>query len=92
MTINPVVGSPIIAATFPKRPFNKLILAESNIASREALIERLDNLPKKPDYEILTDRNRDISLISDFVQDSRSHYLAFVDCAHVEVDWNTIKT
>jgi hypothetical protein len=34
----PMVGSPIIAATFLKRPFNKLILAKSNVASREALI------------------------------------------------------
>ena len=30
----PVVGSPLIAATFPKQPFNKLILAEADISSR----------------------------------------------------------
>lgn len=87
-----IVGSPIIAATFPKRPFNRLILTESDEASRNALIKRLDSLPDKPQFEVQSDCNQEINQIVDFIQEPKSHYLAFVDCARVEVDWNTIKT
>lgn len=47
-----IVGSPIMAATFPKRPFSKLLVVESSKESREALISRLNSLSNQTDYEI----------------------------------------
>ena len=40
----------------------------------------------------MTDCNSDINQIVDLVQDKNSHFLAFVDCARVEVEWKTIKS
>ena len=82
-----VVGSPLIAARAYK-PFDKLILIEKNKISAEALELRLKKLGLKPQIFVGDCNDKIDDVIGSIPR--KSHYLAFVDCEGLDVDWLTM--
>ena len=85
-----VAGSALIAATLCFRQFDEYILVELKERSSKALEKRMKILT--PNVKVINeDCNKVISQIV-LNLGKYDHYLAFVDCEGLEVNWSTIKT
>lgn len=84
-----VAGSTLIAATLSYTPFDEYILVERDSTSANALGQRMKTVAK--DVKIFNcDCNGCIDdIMSRMVP--KSHYLAFVDCEGLDVDWTTME-
>lgn len=85
-----VAGSALMAATLCYEPFDEYILVEKEEERANALEQRMRIVTKN-----LTIYKCDCNeCIGDIVNrmETKSHYLAFVDCEGVEVEWRTLQT
>lgn len=92
-----VLGSALLAAIYANTPFTKMFFVDSNKTSLAALEKRMARLKQQPNYADLKyavlppeDCNTAIDKILSELPPN-SHYLAFVDCESMEVEWLTIK-
>jgi len=84
-----VAGSTLIASTVSYKPFDKYILIEKDQRCAEALKKRMKTVT--PNAIVLNqDCNDCITEALDMLP-VRGHYLAFVDCEGLDVDWSTMK-
>jgi len=85
-----IAGSALIAATMCSREFDEYILVESDRKSCEALEKRMKVIT--PNVNIINkDCNEAISIVLSNLE-NYDHYLAFIDCEGLEVNWSSIKT
>ncbi len=84
------VGSPLIAAEFAHRPFDKFLLVEKNANHAKVLEERLNDIGIRPDV-FPKDCNEAISEIIRRIRGSASNYLAFIDNEGLDVNWETME-
>jgi len=83
-----VAGSTLIASTVCYKPFDKYILVEKDQHSAEALEKRMKTVTPNATV-LMQDCNDCISEVLGTLP-SRGHYLAFVDCEGLDVDWSTM--
>jgi len=83
-----VAGSTLIAATVCFNPFDKYILIEKDPQSAEALEKRMETV--SPNATVLNHDCNDCITEASGMLPGRGHYLAFVDCEGLDVDWSTI--
>lgn len=83
-----VAGSPLVAAIYRTNPFDEYILIESNEERAAALQNRMELIANNVKV-IIGDCNDCIPKIIDNFERG-DHYLAFVDCEGLEVNWSTI--
>lgn len=83
-----VAGSTLIAATVGYKPFDEYILVEENKKRAEALGQRMKTIT--PHVKIFNcNCNECIEDPVDLLGE-REHYLAFVDCEGLDVNWSTM--
>jgi three-Cys-motif partner protein len=83
-----IAGSTLIAATFCYSPFNKYFLIEKDKRRAQALETRMKTIT--PDVRVIQEDCNDCLKGVMNRLPKRSHYLAFVDCEGLEVDWKTM--
>jgi len=83
-----VAGSTLIASTVCYSPFDKYILVEKDRRSAEALEKRMKTVTNNAAV-LMQDCNDCIREVLETLP-SRGHYLAFVDCEGLDVDWSTM--
>lgn len=87
-----VVGSPVVAATLTKKPFKKLLMAEIDPQSRDALRRRLESIEPRPEFEMYSDCNDCAPQLLAHIDKRSTHFLAFADCAKDDVSWQTVES
>ncbi len=91
-----ILGSALIATLYTHKPFTKMFFVDTNSKSLGALEKRISYLKKLPAYSkinykiIHKDCNQAIDEILEEMPEN-SHYLAFIDCENMEVEWVTIQ-
>lgn len=85
-----IAGSPLIAAKFAHRPFDKFLLVDWNRDHAKALELRLNSINIQPNV-FSGDCNEVISEVIKEIPTSSSHYLAFIDNEGLDVNWETMR-
>lgn len=88
-----IIGSPLIAATAAHRPFTKLFLVEGKPERSKALGDRLKTEIDKNRFEVYHE-NCNVAvdkIVEEHLKKGRPHYLAFIDCQGLDVDWATME-
>lgn len=97
------IGSPLIAATVPEHPFDRLYFFEGDEERASALRERLDFVDAETPLEIHRDRcividgdsNETVPEVVQELFDNGEHqglnHLSFIDNERMEVQWDTIR-
>jgi len=83
-----IAGSTLIAFTVCYKPFDKYILIEKDPLSAEALEKRMKTVT--PNATVLSQDCNDCITDALDTLPGRGHYLAFVDCEGLDVDWSTM--
>jgi len=90
-----LMGSPIIAGWFARKPFDKMFLIESKRNLRSCLRTRLNFLKSQlniQEFEVIeaetVDCNQNIDDIIPVLD--KNHYLAFIDPEGMQVNWATM--
>jgi len=88
-----IPGSPLISCIFPERGFDHLYLVEKYGEFAEALRERMEfaYLPEK--FSLFNcDANKIYTkIIEEIEENSRAHFLAFIDPYAFEIEWLTLE-
>lgn len=88
-----IIGSPLIAATASHRPFTKLLLVEGKPERSKALEDRLKTEIDENRFEVYRE-NCNVAvdkIVEEHLKKGRPHYLAFIDCQGLDVDWATME-
>lgn len=91
-----VLGSAFISSLYTHKPFTKMFFVDTNRKSLLALEKRIKYLQRLPDYSKIRYETipKNCNLAIDEIlaaMPKDSHYLAFIDCENMEVEWTTIK-
>lgn len=91
-----VLSSALIASLYSHVPFTKMFFVDTNRKALTALDKRVKYLQGLPDYSKIKYElmPKDCNVAIDEILEEMpkgGHYLAFIDCENMEVEWTTIK-
>ncbi|RLE79091.1 MAG: hypothetical protein DRJ52_09130 [Thermoprotei archaeon] len=83
-----ILGSPLIAVFFARKPFTRYVFIEADLAKANALKKRLSLLKIAKRTVVYAD---DCNTIIRELNITASHFLAFIDCEGLDVVWETVE-
>lgn len=87
-----VIGSPFIAIFFAQRPFTKYIFIELDPRRVKALRRRVELLKDELLHsEVTVYASNCNSIIRELPLEKATHFLAFIDCEGLDVNWSTCR-
>jgi len=86
-----VIGSPFIAILLAQKPFTRYVFIELDHEKAKALRKRVEFLKKRGliHDKVLVYEDDCNNIIQELPIEKASHFLAFIDCEGLDVNWNT---